>query len=75
MSEKRSPSFTLAQIIFGVAVLFGLGGIIPALLDAESNAAVLVGVILVISVLYGVVVYHREILKRFGIKLEKGDEE
>lgn len=59
----------LGQIIFFIMVLFGVVTIVPALLNAKNDLAVLLGVIVVVAIFYGVIKYGKKILSLVGFDI------
>ena len=69
----KGKEFNLAHLLLAVAALACVLTIIPSLLDATNDLAVLVGVLLVVALVYGVVKNAEKILAYFG--LNKGGDE
>ena len=67
--------FTLPQVIVVVVVVFLIGTIVPSLLDASSDISVLLGVIIVVSVLFGIFRYGKKIVNMLGFDFDDDEKE
>lgn len=65
--------FSLGQVLIIVAAVFLIGGIVPSLLEAQSDISVLIGVMVVVSMFYGVVKYGKKIMKWTGFDFDEED--